>query len=438
MGGPTWVCHPKIVPLRNRRSYYIPLRSNIIKSNLHKQSLGIFTYVRSHPGITIFVVALLLRVALVTTVGDRFPVSPDTIGRYDQIALSMQAGKGFSINGRPTAQSGPLYPALLYIVYGLFGYSTLVVRVFLSVVDAGQCVLFYKLAKKYFGTGVSILTAILLIVSPFSMYSILVASTEVPFTFLHAALLLLLLGAFQVAGNRQFWYSGFVLGFASLCRGTALLLPFFLAPAFAVARRQPVKKKVFAYVFFLVAFTASITPWIVRNYIQFGRFIPIQTMGGVHLYYASPTDINPAVLLSRHKKMSPVERDVFFFNEGWKNIKNQPVSFVRYMGHRLGEMWYRTDSKRVDESLKVINGTLLALAAAGIYLTKRRWRELMPLYLVIANYIVVHLVLIAMVRYMVAVLPILFIFAAIPIDMLWTKLKREGLTAEPRITEQKT
>lgn len=400
--------------------------------------MGFSAYVRSHPGVTIFITALLLRVVFLVLAGDRFPVSPDTIHRYDRIALNMQAGEGFSLKGKPTTQSGPFYPALLFLVYGLFGYSALVVRVFLSVIDAAQCVLFYKLAKKYFGTGVSILTAILLIVSPFSMYSILVASTEVPFTFLHAALLLLLSGAFEAAGYRQFWYSGFVVGFAALCRGTALSLPFFLAPAFAVAPRRPVKKKVFAFVFFLVAFTATITPWIVRNYVQFGRFIPVQTMGGVHLYFASPTNMTADVLLSKHKKMSPVERDVFFLNEGWKNIKNHPIGFVRSMGHRLQVMWYSTDSKRADDLLKVINGTLLALAAAGIYLTRRRWRELMPLYLVIANYIVVHLVLVAMVRYMIAVFPILFMFAAIPIAMIWTKLKREGFTAEPRITEQRT
>lgn len=376
---------------------------------------------------------MLVRIAFVTTLGTRVPLSPDTIDRYDHIALSLLDGKGFSLKGKPTTQSGPLYPGLLYVVYGIFGYSTVVVRIFLSVLDAFQCVLFYKLAKRYFGNGVSILTAILLILSPFSMYSILVGSTEVPFTLLHAALLFLLSSAFQTVGYRHYGYSGFVLGLAALCRGTALLLPFFLAPAFVVSPQQSQNKKALAYVFFLIAFTASITPWIVRNYMLFGRFIPIQTLGGVHLYYASPTELGPDVLLSQRKKMSPVERDAFFMNEGLRNIKNHPFWMIRSMGNRIGQMWYMTDSGRFDNALKVINFTLLALTTVGIYLTRRRWRELMILYLVVAYYILVHLVLIALVRYMVAIIPILFIFAMIPIDRLLTRLRRTGHTAEPGI-----
>jgi 4-amino-4-deoxy-L-arabinose transferase-like glycosyltransferase len=393
---------------------------------LGKESFTLSTYISVHRTATIFLVALLLRLTVISVVGDRIPVSTDTISRYDTIAFEMSEGKGFSYRGRPTAQAGPTYPTLLFLLYSLFGHSTMVLRSFLSLIDALGCVLFYDLARKYFGTRIGMLTSILLVLSPFSLYSVLVASSEVPFTVLHALMLLLLSSAFQAAGYRNYLLSGLVLGFGALCRATALLLPIFLIPAF---RFSPVRfgtKRLQAYAIFLVAFTGIVTPWIIRNYIHFHRFVPIQTMGGVHLYYASPTDINPdTILLQAPKKhMSAVERDSFFFNVAWTNIKNNPSGFFHKMLWRLAEMWYRTDSKRLDHVLLIIDSLLLALAAAGIYLVRSRWREFVLFFVIIGYYICVHLFLVALVRYMVVVIPILFMFAMVPIDLLWTKLER--------------
>jgi uncharacterized membrane protein YoaK (UPF0700 family) len=76
-------------------------------------------------------------------------------------------------------------------------------------------------------------------------------------------------------------------------------------------------------------------------------------------------------------------------------------------------MWSRTHSGRFDTWLGAANAVLLALAAAGVALAPRR-RALLPLLVAFAYFVAVHTVLMSIFRYLLPVVPILLVLAAVP------------------------
>jgi hypothetical protein len=88
------------------------------------------------------------------------------------------------------------------------------------------------------------------------------------------------------------------------------------------------------------------------------------------------------------------------------------------MGRRVLQMWYKTHSGTHDAMLVFLNGGVLLLATVGITMIHSRWKDLSLLWFVIAYYIILHMFLIALARYLLPVIPILTIFAMIPINEL--------------------
>jgi hypothetical protein len=114
--------------------------------------------------------------------------------------------------------------------------------------------------------------------------------------------------------------------------------------------------------------------------------------------------------------MDEVGRDEYYYSQALERIRQAPVEFFRGMGKRFIQMWYKTHSGTHDAMLLFLNGGLLLLAAGGIIMIRSRWKELSLLWCVIAYFIILHMFFIALARYLLPVIPILTIFAMIPIN----------------------
>jgi Dolichyl-phosphate-mannose-protein mannosyltransferase len=370
----------------------------------------------------IFSTALVIRLALIIAFPDAIPVAnmEDKLVRYDPIAMNLLGGRGFVLNDEPTAISGPLFPLFLSVIYALFGYSQNLARIFLSFIDAAHPVVFYLIAKRHFNGLVPILTASVVIVHPFFIYEVFSMSSEPLFFLIHALFMLSFSGALLNRDPRGFLLGGALLGLATLCRAVSLLLPVFVAPIFFVAYRAKLKTGLFHLALFLFGFTVVLTPWVVRNYVVFQRFIPVQELGGVHLYWASPLRENEkrkddrAPVLGR----DTVQRDRSYYTMALERIKEDPIAYVQLMGQRLVSMWYKTSSRRYEGVALVTNGVLLVLALPGVILSWRRWRTVSYLLIVVGYYIAVHTFMVAILRYILPVVPILTMFAMVTIDRL--------------------
>jgi len=373
----------------------------------------------SKPAFRVFLVAFLIRLTLVLVVPDLIPEPEDKLERYDVIALSLVRGEGFSLDHQPTAVAAPVYPTFLAAIYMGFGYSKIALRMFLSLISAGHCLLFYFIAKRFFGDKIAVLTALTLALHPSLISLVFTGTSEGLFLFLHAFFLLYFSAGFQQQTGRAFWISGMLLGLATLCRAVSLLLPLFTLPIFALAYKKNIKLGCFHYFLFLAAFALVVSPWIIRNSLVFGRFVPVQTLGGIHFYWATPGRNDPIERLkekARLQTMDAVEKDQFYYHRALENIWNSPLEFTEHMGKRFVQMWYKTHSGTHDAMLLFLNGGLVFLATVGIAMSRRRWKELSLLWCVIAYYSILHMFLIALARYLLPVIPILTIFAMIPVN----------------------
>lgn len=387
-----------------------------------KYKRRLLDFAHLHPAWIVLIAALLFRISMVLLAGDFIPQSPDKINRYDQIAMNLMSGKGFALKDKPTAISGPVYPVLLAGLYVLFGKSLLMVRLFFALFDALSCLLFYLVVRRYFEGRVPFLTAIALIFSPYSLYAVLTVTIDIPFLLLHALFFFYFGNATQNGRNQSFFISGIWLGTATLCRAVSILLPLFLLPVTTLITPK-IRKGLSHWFIFLIGFLLMVSPWIARNYAVFHKFIPVQTLGGHHLYSAAVTGKEWYEESIRSPKMNQVERDEFYYKRAWDRIKQDPTRFVRSMGTRFVDMWYRTESGRFETPLLYANFTLLSLALLGILLTRKKWRILLMFYMVILYYIFLHMALTAVFRYVLPIIPLLLPFAMVPVDRLFSRIK---------------
>jgi 4-amino-4-deoxy-L-arabinose transferase-like glycosyltransferase len=370
-----------------------------------------------NPAFRVFLLAFLIRLTLVLLVPDLIPEPQDKLERYDPIALSLLEGKGFSLGNKPTAVAAPVYPAFLSVIYFFFGYSKTTLRIFLSFIDAGNCLLVYAIAKNFFGGRVPILAASTLAFHPSLIALVFTATSESLFIFLHTLFIYALCLAFHRPRVRGFLLSGTLLGLATLSRAVPLLLPTFIMPAFFLSDHKNHRRSMFYFTFFVLAFASVLSPWIIRNYFVFDRFVPVQSWGGMHFYWATPGKRGDR-MIDRQKTatMDEIGRDAYYYGRALDRIRQAPVEFLKGMGGRFLQMWYKTHSGTHDTMLLFLNGGLVFLASVGITMIRNRWKELSLLWCIIAYYIVLHMFLIALARYLLPVIPILIIFAMIPIN----------------------
>jgi 4-amino-4-deoxy-L-arabinose transferase-like glycosyltransferase len=368
------------------------------------------------PLLWIAVVALAVRCAAVVAVVDWQQPPSDKVQRFDAIALSLMEGNGFSRDGSPTASTEPLYPLLLAGVYSVFGYSATAIRLVLALIDTLHCLLWVLIARNCLGARAGWVTGVLIAVCPYFVYLVVTAGSDTPFLFLHAAFLLLLVRSMASARTGGFLAVGFALGLATLCRAGSLMMPVFLVPFVLLRFRDSLKRGAVAVALIAVGFTVTLTPWTVRNFVQFHRLVPVQTLGGYHLLLASGESSEDAL---RHTKKElgdrgygDATRDVDYYRSALNRIIREPGGFVRSMGHRLVKMWYVTHSGRGTRVLGVANLLLLLMATVGVVVSRGHWQALLPLYATITYYILLHSVLFAIFRYIMPVIPALIVFAS--------------------------
>jgi 4-amino-4-deoxy-L-arabinose transferase-like glycosyltransferase len=372
------------------------------------------------PWLALVLLALALRLAAVGLLAGSAPERNDRVLRYDPIALSLLAGEGFSRGGVPVAESPPVYPLFLAAVYGVFGPSAGAARAALAVVDAATVGLVFLLARRLFGGRTAVLAALGAAFLPYSIVQIVYGGSDVLFLFLHTAFLATFVHAWLSARRGAFAAAGALLGLATLCRAVPLLLPALLAALILAAGRATLRERAVRTALLAVCFAAVVSPWILRNVLVFDRFVPVQTLGGLHLFLATfdGDDLPRAGPRERAQQAQDgVAHDRHLQARALDRIRRDPGRYLRHVGRRLVRMWSKTHSGRFEGWLLAANSLLLAMAAAGLALARRR-RRLLPLLAVFAYYVGLHAVLMAIFRYLLPVVPILLVLAAVPVARL--------------------
>ena len=209
-----------------------------------------------------------------------------------RIGAALASGQGFSnpFEGQtgPTAWEPPLYPYLIAGVFKLFGIyshaSAFILLALSSLFSALTCIPIFRIAKRCFGETVAVWSAWTWALLPYTMFW---ATKVVWETSLSALLLAVVFSlALEMDEKDAFgpWIQfGLLWGIAAL--NSTVLLSFLPASGiwawYRRARRG--KSSWGGIVLASIIFCALLTPWIVRNYKTFGKFIFIRDNFGAEL-----------------------------------------------------------------------------------------------------------------------------------------------------------
>jgi 4-amino-4-deoxy-L-arabinose transferase-like glycosyltransferase len=252
-----------------------------------------------------FAIAFTLRMALILvghtyrfkTVEDHF----DFGWEMGRIGRSLALGQGFAnpFNGitGPTAWEPPLYPFLIAGAFRFFGVyslgSAIVLLTFNSICSALTCIPIFLIAKKCFSEKVALWSAWMWAVLPFVMFWCTRVVWE---TSLSALLLTVIfwrtLNAEEKNGWKNWAIFGLLWGVVALTNTS--MLAFLPASGLWIWHRRwkAGKRSLGGVVLASSIFIACVTPWIVRDYRVFGKFLFIRSNLGAELWIGNGPGAN--------------------------------------------------------------------------------------------------------------------------------------------------
>ena len=354
-----------------------------------------------HSILFIVLIALLLRLAVIT-VGHTYRITPRRdhfqfgweMGR---LARSIAEGQGFSSpTDLPTGSSAwapPLYPYILAGVFRLFGvYSALsawVILVFNSIFAALTCLTLYRVAERIYGIAVARATAWTWAVFPYAIYwpVRVVWETSLTTFLLSLALLLTLRMADEPQQPRKWILFGLLWGVIALTNTAVVsILPFCLL---WLLYRLPRKPQQFVGAVLCVLTAATVmSPWLVRNYQVFGKFILIRDNLPLEMYEANNDQSAGLWTRSEHPGNNPEAMrrfqelgEIGFMAEKQQEVRQfihaHPGRFLWFTVERAVYFWIAPPQATIvagyDLMISRHTNFLLAavLAFAGLWLTIR-------------------------------------------------------------------
>jgi 4-amino-4-deoxy-L-arabinose transferase-like glycosyltransferase len=305
----------------------------------------------------IVLVAFLLRLAVIT-IGHTYRITPRRdhfqygweMGR---LARSIATGQSFSaptdLPTGPSAWAPPLYPYILAGVFKLFGvYSTLsawVILTFNSVFAALTCWTLYRIAERMYGVTLARATAWTWAVFPYAIYWPARVVWETSLTaFLLSLVLLLTLRMADKPPRLRVWIGfGLLWGVIALTNTAVLsMLPVCLLWLLYQLPRRPQQ---FVGTI-LCVFTAAllVSPWLVRNYYVFGKFIFVRDNLPLEMHEANNDESGGLWTRNEHPGNDPdaMRRFQELGELGFMDEKGQEVrQFIREHPGRF--LWFTVE-----------------------------------------------------------------------------------------------
>lgn len=203
-----------------------------------------------------------------------------------------------------------------------------------------------------------------------------------------------------------------------------LILPLLLLPHLSLSRRDATR--IFAMT--ALIYCAALSPWWIRNARLFDQPVWFTTSSASNLYLgnnrANPTagvDWNSNVeqpFSDETEQLPELPRDRRYHERAVEYITAEPARFLSDAGRKFVRFWnvfpnyelFRQGPYRFVVAASY--GPALLLALCGVWLYRRDWRRLLPIYALFAYLTLVHVVTIASLRYRLPLEVFLVVFAA--------------------------
>jgi len=384
----------------------------------------------------------------------------------------------YMINGRDLVTTGktagplqpaPLYPVALGMVQVIvpgepdgdpsYTHTEMqVIRVLQALLGAALCLFVYGIARRLFSRRAAELTGVILAISPALIIEAGNLTTESFFMFFVTGGLALYTWAQHNPTPRRLIAVGVMLGLATLTRAVFLLFPLGLAVHLLLIHRAHGWRLVAAL---LVTYSVVISSWTIYNWLTWERLV-IGGEGILGFLYqgatgkASPQDLDAGLDLTpenadgqREEAMQAgIEETIREDPIGWAAHRVRELTDAYLQPHNTNHLkgksfraaaseWLRHDRSlaglldltRIESfwpklALYIFHFGGLILGAAGMWISRWRWRDLLPLVGLIAYFTGIHLLLLALPRYVFPTYPAFWIFAAVFILAMWDRRRQ--------------
>ncbi|HON05037.1 MAG TPA: glycosyltransferase family 39 protein [bacterium] len=374
------------------------------------------SYKISHILFLIFLVGLLARIVFILLLGPHFYFDDEQ--EYWKMVNNFLSGKGLMVSETLKAYRPPVYPLFIAILVKL-GSGIVGIRIVQALISAVTSVLIYLLGRKVFSERVAILAGCISSVYPFFIFYTGFLLTETLFIFLMVSAILMFIRVFESDTSPLYGtIPGFITGIAGLCRPTMeAFFPFALV--FILFSEGSYKKRLLKIFFAGLGFILILSPWVIRNFVVLGKFIPGTTMGGAVFWEGNnpyseggPCRYFPDGVW----QIDESKRDSIFYKITIDYIKQDPVRFIKLLGKKFVRFWnvvlnasdYSSFFYRLVSVLSF--GLLLPFFVIGLFIPPLDLKKAF-LIGIIVFFTIFHMIFLASVRYRIAIEPFVILFA---------------------------
>lgn len=318
----------------------------------------------------------------------------------------------------PQSSTAFIMPGIVFILvpfvklFGLFEAATYF-RIFSAIIQTLTLYIIYLVALKIFNKKIAILTLVLNISYIPHIYVSNLILTETMFSFFLSLLILISIYAIKQKNTKYYIAGGIVFGLAILFRPSIALYPLIIFIIWC-REKYKVKEMIKFAVITMTACLVILSPWWIRNYIVFNKFIPFTLSSGnpmlqgafinnnvnheliaklntENLFYTNDEVINNEI----ESKIAKKVYSYYFKNNFWEYLKWNTLDkiILNFASPYYGFELYGI-SNRFIVGQHVIY-ILLGVLGGAINLSKKLIIVLIPVY-----FAVVHLPFLAYSRYM--------------------------------------
>lgn len=233
--------------------------------------------------VAILLIAFLLRMYVLITNGVSFSIHSDDIGYLRSAQTLLLTGTlTYHRSDEPTVHIMPGMPIFLAAVFAVFGHGFLgLLAAKVAIIAIGVLGVYgvYRIGRTVWGHGVGLLAALLMAVYPPLLVVDNLLLTETPFM---TALIFFVYYSIRLSRTRT-WRDLLAVVVAYLIalyfRPTIALAPICLLPLL-LFKRYPLRLLTKQAIGAALIVVLALAPWWIRNYLQFGAFIPLTGSAG--------------------------------------------------------------------------------------------------------------------------------------------------------------
>lgn len=353
---------------------------------------------------------------------------PHDVDGYAELGKNVLEGRGYSFHGKLTSSHPPLYPLFLASIFLFFKDNYLAVRIIQSLLGAAACVAFFLISRKIFNMQIALISALISCFNPVFIKISQHLRSENLFIFMLAVAILFFLKLLWKRNFKNLALFGLLLGLATMTRDMLILFPFFILLAMGISaffRDYNFKKIIISATIFFAFFFLPILPWTLRNWqAHHNRFVLITNKTGMALYSSYvPREgklygYNAKDHITKRAELldSEVDQSNFLVKETLKYIWQNPLKVFKLELLKIAFFWSPFDWETIGYGVyNFMYGFILPFFVYGVFISYKRHRELLPIYLPIGYAFLIALITYGSPRFRLPIEPYIIIIGSMGI-----------------------